>query len=156
VGVAPGAKLGVWRVFSCLENTGTLDEFIIEAILRAYDAGVHVISLSLGGGGPWSDDRVPAVKLLNTIATKGVHGKVISWRVFFFYLALIHIFFIVIVAAGNEGHDGAFTVTMPAESVFSVASVINEYKGVSALIEVNGISTPIGKQVRLCKPKHFY
>lgn len=55
--------------------------------------------------------------------------------------------YVVITAAGNEGKDGALTVNVPSTaigSVFSVASVVNNYRYINALIKLSGLSKPIG------------
>lgn len=44
-------------------------------MLMAVDAGVHILSMSVGETNPWSDDREPKVKLLNAITAKGIHGN---------------------------------------------------------------------------------
>ncbi|ORX48325.1 subtilisin-like protein [Hesseltinella vesiculosa] len=101
-GVAPDATLGMWRVFGC---TGTAtDDVIVRALLAASDAGCDLLSLSLGDLSGWSEtaDAIVAAR----IVAKGTP---------------------VIIAAGNAGADGAFTVGTPSTGpgVFSVASYDN-------------------------------
>ncbi|KAI9267904.1 peptidase S8/S53 domain-containing protein [Phascolomyces articulosus] len=103
-GVAPDASLGMWRVFGCTGSAS--DDVILDAMLDAYDAGVDVISMSLGDVYGWSEG--PTAVLAERITAKGVP---------------------VIIAAGNEGSTGAFTVSVPSvgHGAFSVASFDNNY-----------------------------
>ncbi|KAI7848227.1 peptidase S8/S53 domain-containing protein [Circinella umbellata] len=103
-GVAPDATLGMWRVFSC--HPYTSDEIIVQAVLEAVDVGVDIISVSLGSTVAWPEGFSGTV--LSRIAANGTK---------------------VIVAAGNEGKNGAFTVGTPsvAKGVMSVASFNNNY-----------------------------
>lgn len=73
-GVAPGASLGMWRVFSC-DGESTTDEVLLDALIMAYEAGVHIISMSIGSILPFSDDSVPLVKVVNQITAAGVSGE---------------------------------------------------------------------------------
>ncbi|KAI7882354.1 subtilisin-like protein [Lichtheimia hyalospora FSU 10163] len=99
-GVAPDATLGMWRVFGCQGLTS--NDVIIQAMLDAYEAGVDVISMSLGFQGGWSES--PDSVVAQRIAAKGIP---------------------VIVAAGNEGEQGAMTLGAPSvgHGVTSVASM---------------------------------
>ncbi|KAI8374401.1 peptidase S8/S53 domain-containing protein [Radiomyces spectabilis] len=103
-GVAPDATLGMWRVFGCNGRTG--NDIIIKALLMAYDAGCDILSLSLGDNSGWSEGAENVVA--ERIVKKGVP---------------------VIVAAGNDGASGVFTVGSPstAPGVMSVASFDNAY-----------------------------
>ncbi|KAI8086543.1 peptidase S8/S53 domain-containing protein [Halteromyces radiatus] len=103
-GVAPDATLGMWRVFGCTGSTG--NDIIIKALLKAYDAGSDIISLSLGDNSGWSEG--PDTIVASRIAKKGVP---------------------VVIAAGNAGQSGAFTVGSPStgEGVISVASFDNAH-----------------------------
>ncbi|KAI9302090.1 peptidase S8/S53 domain-containing protein [Cunninghamella echinulata] len=102
-GVAPEAKLHVWRVFGC--DGSTTNDVIVKAMLAAYDSGVNVLSMSLGNNNGWSETFESIVA--SRIVKKGVP---------------------VIVAAGNSGESGAFTVGAPStgKDVLSVASFDNE------------------------------
>ncbi|KAI8147340.1 peptidase S8/S53 domain-containing protein [Fennellomyces sp. T-0311] len=102
-GVAPDAILGMWRVFPC--NGSTSDDILIDAILDAYDAGVDIINMSLGSNTGWPES--PTAVVAARITAKGVP---------------------VIIAAGNEGTSGAFTVGSPSvgQGAFSVASFDND------------------------------
>ncbi|KAI8066214.1 peptidase S8/S53 domain-containing protein [Gilbertella persicaria] len=124
-GVAPNVKLGVWRVFSC--NGASSTGIVVEAMLRAYDAGVHIISISIGTERPWSEASHPQHKVINRLVQNGVH---------------------VVVATGNNGRKGPFTVMTPsnAEGAFSVASVDNQYKISTSVVQATGISKLIGRR----------
>ncbi|KAL0075653.1 secreted subtilisin-like serine protease [Phycomyces blakesleeanus] len=103
-GVAPQATLGMWRVFGCTGSTG--GDVLVKAFLMAYDAGMDVISVSIGEASAWTDG--PDTIVAQRIAEDGIPF---------------------IVSASNSGADGAFTVGMPstAKDVWSVASVDNNY-----------------------------
>ncbi|CAO3633503.1 unnamed protein product [Cunninghamella blakesleeana] len=102
-GVAPGVTLGVWRIFGCHGDTD--DDIILAAADMALNAGMDIISLSLGGGiGAWSED--PLSVALSNLALKGIT---------------------IVVAQGNEGKEGIGRTPSPAigKNVISVASVDN-------------------------------
>lgn len=122
-GVAPGAKLGMWRVFSC--QGSAFSDIVIEAILKAYDAGVDIISMSLGSDIPWSTEKDLETKLIAKITASGVS---------------------VVISAGNSGRKGAFTSGAPSNSLaaFSVASVNNEYLYFDGSFTATRVSYPIG------------
>ncbi|KAI9302091.1 peptidase S8/S53 domain-containing protein [Cunninghamella echinulata] len=103
VGVAPDAKLGMWRVFGCSGSTST--DVIIKGLLAAADAGCDVINLSLGSTNSWSGGAESDV--LNNIAKSGIP---------------------VVGAAGNDGSTGAFTISSPGSAKYgiSVSSFNNE------------------------------
>ncbi|CAO3643371.1 unnamed protein product [Cunninghamella echinulata] len=90
-GVAPDATLGMWRVFGC--NGSVNDDIIIKALLKAYDAGVDVINMSLGSSSAWAYGS--EVSVIEQLIKKGVT---------------------VVISAGNEGASGAFTVGNPGVS----------------------------------------
>ncbi|KAI8339241.1 peptidase S8/S53 domain-containing protein, partial [Chlamydoabsidia padenii] len=101
-GVAPKAKLGMWRVFSC--NGSTSSDLVIKGLISAYEAGCDIINLSLGGANNWAQDVSSLVA--NRIAKKGVP---------------------VIVASGNDGAHGSFYISSPStgNQVISVGSINN-------------------------------
>ncbi|CAO3613681.1 unnamed protein product [Cunninghamella blakesleeana] len=105
IGVVPDAELGMWRVFGCTGSTS--NEIIISALLKAYDAGSDIISLSLGDNESWSEGSDAVVA--SNIVKKGVP---------------------VVVAAGNAGASGAFTIGSPStgNGVYSVASYDNSHQ----------------------------
>ncbi|KAJ2392773.1 hypothetical protein GGI05_002586, partial [Coemansia sp. RSA 2603] len=104
-GVAPGATLGMYRVFSCPVDgsVSASDDILLQGIEAAYNDGHDIISLSLGGGG-WPED--PLSVACTKIASKGV---------------------VVVAANGNDGSNGLFTAGAPAvgRGVISVGSVNN-------------------------------
>ncbi|KAI8331696.1 peptidase S8/S53 domain-containing protein [Chlamydoabsidia padenii] len=115
-GAAPDATLGMWRVFGCQGTVG--NDIIIKGLLKAYDAGSDVISISIGDNSGWSEgaDTIVASRL----AKKGV---------------------IVVIAAGNAGSSGAFTVGSPSTGagVISVASFDND-KTLANKFKASGLS----------------
>ncbi|KAG2196285.1 hypothetical protein INT47_012507 [Mucor saturninus] len=121
-GVAPGARLGHWRVGSCTDEMPS--DAILKAMTMAHEAGVHILSMSLGTPQPWAAPGTIESKLLKDIVDSGIS---------------------VIVAAGNEGDQGAYTVGQPATGpgAFSVASVDNEYDYFDCSFSAQGISTRI-------------
>ncbi|CAO3587522.1 unnamed protein product [Absidia cylindrospora] len=101
-GVAPRAKIGMWRVFSC--NGSTSSDLVIKGLISAYEAGCDVINLSLGGPNNWQEDA--SAMIANRIANAGVA---------------------VSIAAGNDGSKGAFYISSPSTGyhAISVASINN-------------------------------
>jgi len=53
-GVAPNATLGMWRVFGCEGEAS--NDVLIQAFNMAYEAGVDLISASIGGPSGWTED----------------------------------------------------------------------------------------------------
>ncbi|KAJ8663403.1 hypothetical protein O0I10_000642 [Lichtheimia ornata] len=58
-GVAPDATWGMWRGFGCQGLTS--NDVLVQAMLDAYEAGVDVISLSLGFGSGNNEDTLTSV-----------------------------------------------------------------------------------------------
>lgn len=54
-GAAPGAKLGMYKVFAC-ESFGTTDDVLISAFAMAFEDGSDIITASIGGAGGWSEN----------------------------------------------------------------------------------------------------
>jgi subtilisin family serine protease len=52
-GVAPNATLGMWKVFGCNGQAG--NDVLIAAFNMAYEAGVDLISASIGGSSGWTE-----------------------------------------------------------------------------------------------------
>ncbi|KAJ1956365.1 hypothetical protein GGI12_005326, partial [Dipsacomyces acuminosporus] len=100
-GVAPGATLGMYRVFGCSGSAST--DVILTAIEAAYMDGHDIISLSLGGGG-WSED--PLAVVCSNLTKKGV---------------------VVVAANGNDGSAGLYTSASPGlgHGVINVGSIEN-------------------------------
>lgn len=104
IGVAPGAKLHVFRVTGCDQDAPIQADIIVEAILAAYAQKPHVISLSLDmKTGPYPNDIVSEV--LGRIVRE---NKTVC-----------------VVAVGNHGAQGPFSSTSPASApgVIAVGSV---------------------------------
>jgi subtilisin family serine protease len=102
VGVAPGVTINMYRVFGC--NGTTESDILIEALTRAFDDGVQIISMSIGGVNGWSED--PLTVVANRIVSNGV------------FLSI---------AGGNEGISGLFEGSGPATAseVAAVGSINN-------------------------------
>ncbi len=102
-GVAPEAKLRVYRVFSC-DKELVEDDVLIKAMTAAYLDQVDTMNLSIGGSSGFSDGPTSAVA--SRIVAKGT-GVVIS--------------------AGNSGDTGAYFADSPAAgiNVTSVGSIEN-------------------------------
>ncbi|KAI8060236.1 peptidase S8/S53 domain-containing protein [Gongronella butleri] len=128
-GVAPGATIGHWRVFGC--QGGTSDPVVIQAILMARDAKCDVINVSLGVDGGWTEGASAVV--VSNVAAEGIP---------------------VIVAAGNIGVQGSFTLGTPGTGVNStdIAAFDNSHNLVPKFI-ATGIHEPItyasGEQERV-------
>jgi len=101
-GVAYESTLMSYRIFGC--NGSTDDEVIIKALTKAYNDGCDVITLSLGGPDGWSNGAGSVVA--SRLAAK---GRVVT------------------IAAGNEGAEGAWYTSSPANGhdVISIGSVDN-------------------------------
>lgn len=54
-GVAPNATLGMWKVFGC--GTQTVSDVLISAFNLAFEAGVDLISASVGGNNGWTESE---------------------------------------------------------------------------------------------------
>ncbi|KAG0175418.1 hypothetical protein DFQ28_000054 [Apophysomyces sp. BC1034] len=118
-GVAPEATLGMWRIFGCNGTVGT--DIIVKAMLMAHDARVDIISMSLGDLNSWagSPDSLVAQRIVNSGTP-------------------------VVVAAGNAGSKGIFTVGEPStiQGALSVASFDNNYS-VARQFEATGIHSKL-------------
>ncbi|KAG0238196.1 peptidase S8/S53 domain-containing protein [Mortierella sp. GBAus27b] len=98
-GVAPEATLGAYRVFPCTGSSK--DDVIIAALEQAYEDGMDVVNLSLGGGSSWPN--TPLSKAAGRLAELGV---------------------VVVAAIGNDGEQGLGEVSSPSinPAAISVAS----------------------------------
>ena len=127
IGMQPGNEFGVsgvayestimaYRTFGC--SGGTSEDVTIAALLRAYDDGCDVITLSLGDTDGWSTGAGAVVA--SRIAAE---GRVVT------------------VAAGNDGQEGAWYTSTPANGldVISVGSVDNTEVFYNAL-RVSGVA----------------
>ncbi|CAN8097841.1 unnamed protein product [Discula destructiva] len=102
-GVAPGATLGMYKVFSCA-SFGTTDDVLISAFNMAFEQGSDIITASIGGQIGWSE--VPWSVAVSRIVDAGVPCTV---------------------AAGNSGAMGLFASSNAADGlgVTAVASFDN-------------------------------
>lgn len=102
VGAAPGATLGVYRVFGCSGASST--DVMIAAILRAYEDGSDIITMSVGTYTGWAAHPLSVV--LSRVSAAGVPC---------------------VAAAGNAAgaHYGLWSVAAPStgEEVMAVGSV---------------------------------
>ncbi|KAL3417570.1 subtilase [Phlyctema vagabunda] len=95
-GVVPDATLGMWRIFG--RRGSSSEDIIIDALMMAFEAGVDIISLSLGSGGGWTEGADNAV--VDRIAAHGTP---------------------VIYAQGNNGTDGLFMAGSAADAIGATA-----------------------------------
>lgn len=72
----------MWRAMGC-GGSGTSDS-IMKSALAAYDAGVDILSLSIGNGIPWTNPLTPEYKVYERIANDGVLGMYSSICLSFF------------------------------------------------------------------------
>ncbi|KAI6358283.1 hypothetical protein MCOR25_007382 [Pyricularia grisea] len=99
-GVAPEATLLAYKVFG--QNSGTDEDTLIEAFLRAYEDGADVITSSIGGMNGWSNNAWALVA--SRLVDRGI---------------------VVTISAGNDGQAGPYGASSGATgvNVVSVASV---------------------------------
>ncbi|KAI8091745.1 peptidase S8/S53 domain-containing protein [Thamnidium elegans] len=104
-GVAPGATIGMWKVYGC-NYPAAPNDIVIKAMEMAYKAKMDVISISLGVSGGWAEDILSVVA--DRIVSKGVH---------------------VITASGNIGTRGIFLTASPAsaKNVIAAGSTMNRH-----------------------------
>ncbi|KAI8646633.1 peptidase S8/S53 domain-containing protein [Parasitella parasitica] len=104
-GVAPGATLGMWKVYGC-NSAISSNDVILKAMEMAYKAGMDVISISLGLSGGWEEDVLSL--MADRLVSKGVH---------------------VVAASGNSGASGIFLTASPASSrnAIAVGSTMNSH-----------------------------
>ncbi|PVG01025.1 subtilisin-like protease [Serendipita vermifera] len=102
IGSAPSASILAYRVFGC--EGPSPDEIIIDALLRAHKDKADVMNLSLGEASGWSSS--PSSVVASRLAQKG---------------------YVMCISAGNDGAEGAWYSSSPANGVdiISVASVDN-------------------------------
>ncbi|KAJ8696129.1 hypothetical protein PTI98_006019 [Pleurotus ostreatus] len=102
VGNAYKASISGYRVFGC--GGSTTDEIIAQSLIRGYNEGMDILTLSLGGVDGW------------TIGT----GSVVASRI-------AEQGRVVTIAAGNDGSDGAWYTSSPGNgiSAISIGSVDN-------------------------------
>ncbi|GAA5999830.1 hypothetical protein JCM10207_005930 [Rhodosporidiobolus poonsookiae] len=119
-GVAPAATLGHYRILGCSGTTA--DDIIVAALLRAYNDGVQVASLSLGSGIGWLD-LTPSQVIIDYLAGQGMH---------------------IAVAGGNERSEGLFFTDYPAATVqgTAVGSIDPLYQPAYNAQLSNGVKIP--------------
>lgn len=106
IGAAPGAKIGMYRAFSCSQTT-TIDA-LMAATSQAYEDGSDIITGSVGIASGWSQS--PFALLVSRIVAAGVPCTF---------------------AAGNEvgGTEGVFGISTPSagDGVIAVSSFQNSH-----------------------------
>ncbi|KAF9095615.1 hypothetical protein BGX29_008952 [Mortierella sp. GBA35] len=104
VGVAPEVTFGAYRVFGC--GGETANNVILAAMELAFNDGMDIINMSLGGGSAYKEN--PTAILGDKLIANGMN---------------------LAGAAGNDGSDGVWMVsdTGLGESATSVASFDNAY-----------------------------
>lgn len=124
IGAAPGVTLGAYRVFGCRGQVS--NDVLIDAYMRAYEAGSQIITASIGGSSGWSED--PWAVAVQRIVEKGVPC---------------------LVAAGNEGSNGMFYASTAANGkkvtgIASVDNVITPTLLVNSTMHVGSVSKGFG------------
>ncbi|CAE6418377.1 unnamed protein product [Rhizoctonia solani] len=114
-GVAYESEINAYRIFGC--KGAVSDDIIIAALLRAYNDGNDVITLSLGGPDGWTESSSGVIA--SNIAKSGR---------------------IVTIAAGNDGQYGAWYASGPGTGldVISVGSVDNTISHLQNAVVSNG------------------
>ena len=109
-GVAPGAKLGVYRVFGCSGNTAA--DIMISAMEMALADGMQVINMSIGAERQWP--QYPTGAASSRLVNKGV---------------------VVVASIGNSGTIGLWAASAPGvgRKVIGVASFENNFVNVPAI-----------------------
>ncbi|KAI1643781.1 subtilisin-like protein [Daldinia loculata] len=102
-GAAPDVTLGMFRVFGCTGGAG--NDVLIDAYMKAFEAGSNIITASIGGSSGWSED--PWSVAVSRIVEAGVPCTV---------------------SAGNDGAVGLFYASTASngKKVTSIASIDNE------------------------------
>ncbi|KAM0332555.1 hypothetical protein ACHAQA_002839 [Verticillium albo-atrum] len=129
-GAAPGAKIGMYRAFSCSDRT--TGDALMAATVRAYEDGCDIITGSVGRRSGWGQDAFAV--LVSRIVDAGV---------------------IATFSSGNGAIDGLFSVSSPSsgDGVVSVASIQNtkypsynpetgEYSEIVVASELPGLISP--------------
>ncbi|KAI1312075.1 peptidase S8/S53 domain-containing protein [Xylaria venustula] len=101
-GAAPGVTLGMFRVFGCTGSAA--NDVLIDAYIKAFEAGSNIITASIGGSSGWSED--PWAVVVSRIVQAGVPCTL---------------------SGGNSGAYGLFYASTAANGkrVTAVASVDN-------------------------------
>ncbi|KAH7310745.1 peptidase [Stachybotrys elegans] len=118
IGVAPRAKLAMYRVIACI-NAVVGEDTILAALQRAADDGAHVISMSFEVTA-WTLGRYsPLPAAVSALKAQGIA---------------------VVASAGNYGARGLFNIVLPGGSpdAMAVASVENANFPTYAISDSNG------------------
>ncbi|CAD6915781.1 unnamed protein product [Tilletia controversa] len=104
VGVAPKARVNLYRLASCTDPFVAVDT-VLSAMQRAFHDGVHIISMSISYESGWGSRPIAA--LASQLVDHGV---------------------IIVAANGNDGESGAFYSQSPADApgVIGAGSVDND------------------------------
>ncbi|KAI1805595.1 subtilisin-like protein [Daldinia bambusicola] len=102
-GAAPDVSLGMFKVFGCSGSAGS--DVLIDAYMKAFEAGSNIITASIGGASGWSED--PWSVVVSRIVEAGVPCTI---------------------SAGNAGGAGLFYASTASngKKVTSIASIDNE------------------------------
>ncbi|GJJ78411.1 hypothetical protein EMPS_10770 [Entomortierella parvispora] len=121
VGVAPEVTFGAYRVFGCKGSAG--DDVILAAMELAFNDGMDIINMSLGGGSAYKYN--PTAVLAEKLISRG--------------MALAG-------AAGNDGSEGVWMVsdTGLGDKATSVASFDNQYVSYNSFTYGDKIAHPYG------------
>ncbi|KAF9200877.1 hypothetical protein BGZ59_003041, partial [Podila verticillata] len=119
VGVAPEVSLGAYRVFGCNGSSGT--DIIMAAMEMAFNDGMDLINMSLGGGAAYKYN--PEAALSDKLIARG--------------MALA-------ASAGNDGSAGPWMVgnTGLGDLSTSVASFDNAYGNYRTFTYTGGVASP--------------
>ncbi|KAF9215642.1 hypothetical protein BGZ59_000736, partial [Podila verticillata] len=128
VGVAPEVTFGAYRIFGCDGSSG--DDIIMAAMEMAFNDGMDIINMSLGGGSSYKSN--PQAVLGDQLVAKGM---------------------VLAAAAGNDGADGVWMVsdTGLGDLATSVASFDNLY-GMYHSFTYGGVAHPYSPAETWGKP----
>ncbi|KAL0956638.1 hypothetical protein HGRIS_002771 [Hohenbuehelia grisea] len=101
-GAAYKASIAAYRIFGCKGSTS--DDLIVQSLIRGYNDGMDILTLSLGGVDGWTEGTGSVVA--SRIAEQ---GRVVT------------------IAAGNDGAQGSWYTSSPGNglSVMSIGSIDN-------------------------------
>ncbi|CAE6448675.1 unnamed protein product [Rhizoctonia solani] len=118
-GVAYKSEINAYRVFGCSSSVSS--DIVIDSLLRAYNDGNDVITISLGGVDGWTES--PSGVIASKIVEKGR---------------------IVTISVGNDGDYGAWYASGPSTGmdVISVGSVDNTVSQLQNAVVSNGRKIP--------------
>ncbi|KAL5085448.1 hypothetical protein Trisim1_010558 [Trichoderma cf. simile WF8] len=120
-GAAPGATIGMYRVFGCSGDVGA--DVAIAAVNKAYEDGADIITISLGGSSGWTEDSFSVA--VSRVVEAGVPCTV---------------------ANGNSGSGGLFVAGTPANgkgvtAVSSVESTWTPFLGTAGYVSTDNSTT---------------